>query len=91
MGNYIDMMGQNPMVNVEGYQLYYDEARNIMMDEGGFPVFNIFEHISPAMYYLFRENKEYMIIRSKLGPLVELIWPEHDDEELNLERSFDYE
>jgi hypothetical protein len=84
-------MEQDPVDVMGCFQLYYDEVNNIMLDEGGFPVFNIFDYIEPYILYLFKQGREYMLTPSKIGPWVELIWPEHDDEELNLERSFDYE
>ena len=61
------------------YILFYDEVKNIMVDEGGFMIFDIFSIISPNVYYLFKYHKEDMITRDKKGNIIELIWPEHDE------------
>ena len=57
-------------------QLYYDKENNIMIDEWGEPVFNIFEIITPNTLHLFKQHKDYMVARTLSGELVELMYPE---------------
>jgi len=63
-----------------GVVFFYYEEQNLMFDEDGFPVFNIFEYITPNEFFIFKTNKEYMIIIEPNRPVIELIYPEHDDD-----------
>ena len=57
-------------------QLYYDERDNVMIDEWGQIVFNIFEIITPSILALFKHKKEYMIVYGKkYNHPIELIYP----------------
>jgi hypothetical protein len=56
-------------------RLWYDDVRNVMMDEGGYVIFNIFYIISPQVLSLFKKKKEYMIVHGQQGQLVELFYP----------------
>lgn len=60
-------------------QLYYDEIQNTMIDCDGAIIFNIFDYVSPNQYFLFKQEKDYMIMRGVNNRIVELIWPEHDE------------
>jgi hypothetical protein len=69
--------------------LFYDDVRNVMIDCGGFIVWNIFDYISPNDLYLFKTHKEDMVVVNNSGQRIELIWPEHEgDEYLDIERRF---
>lgn len=65
----------------EVMQLYYYPLDHIFVDDGGFPVFNIFNMITPNELFLFRHCKEYMIVQHCRNPEVgvELIWPDDDE------------
>jgi hypothetical protein len=59
--------------------LFYDEVQNLLMDSEGYIVYNIFEIICPNDLFLFKTQKEDLMVRGKNGQYVELIWPEHDE------------
>lgn len=63
--------------------LFYDDLRNVIIDEGGYIVYNIFSIITPNTLRLFRYYKDHMIVRGIHGQTVELIWPEHEYEDLD--------
>jgi hypothetical protein len=58
--------------------LYYLKDDNVFMDGEGEIVFEIFEVISPNDLYLFRLNKDNMIVNHHTipGMCVELYWPD---------------
>ena len=62
--------------------LFYDRERNVFVDEGGFIIWRLFELITPNDLYLFRLRQEHMVVNCKSipGAVVELYWPEEDDE-----------
>ena len=60
-------------------QYYYDRENNWFIDAGGFVVFNIFLIITPVTLFVFKHQKEYMLVTSMTGELVELIWPDDDE------------
>ena len=62
--------------------LYYDTEHNLMMDEDGFLVYNIYDYITPSMLFLFLKKKETMIFEISSRCFVELVYPEEDEEEL---------
>lgn len=41
---------------VEYRTFYYDQYRNCMMDEDGWPVLDIYKYIKPNLFYLFRRG-----------------------------------
>jgi hypothetical protein len=56
--------------------LYYDVEANLMYDECGKEMFNIFSLIRPNDLYLFKKNKETMEVYGRNGGLIELVWPD---------------
>jgi len=60
--------------------LFYDEERNIFIDEDGFIVWDLFEIITPNDLFLFKLNKEYMLVKhvSMKEVLVEMYYPDDD-------------
>lgn len=52
----------------------YNKKRNVMLDDEGYVMFNIFAYISPQDLMLFKEKKEDMCIYGVHGRLVELIY-----------------
>ena len=61
-------------------QLYYYENDNMFIDEGGFPVFDLFRIITPNDLFLFRHHKEYMLVPHCSIPRVgvEIFYPDDD-------------
>lgn len=64
---------------LEIISLYYDLENNYIFDVDGEIVFNIYAYITPNMLYLFKQKKEYMVVKNKYGMIVELHWPEPHD------------
>lgn len=64
-------------------QLYWDKSIGFFTDEDGFIVFNIYDYITPDMFYMFRKKREYMCFEPKHGWFVELMYPEDDEEEFH--------
>ena len=59
---------------------FYDIETNHFIDEDGFPVWDIYDYISPKELYLFRRDKEYTIIYNWQKKMyIELFYPEDDD------------
>ena len=56
--------------------LYYNEESNTLFDADGKTIIDIFRIISPNDLMLFKDRKEWMIVRGVSGDPVELIWPE---------------
>lgn len=56
--------------------LYYDEEANVMYDEYGITVFNIFSIISPNDLYLFKKEKKTRVVVGVAGGEVEIQWPD---------------
>lgn len=54
--------------------LQYDSESNMMYDEDGEIVFNIFSIIDPNTLYLFKKNKKDMEAMSISGGYVSLMW-----------------
>lgn len=77
--NIIDMIASKDIeaLNiVTEIEFTYDTERNLFIDEDGFPVWDIYEYISPKELYLFRQKKEYtMIVKHKENLVIHLIWP----------------
>jgi hypothetical protein len=55
--------------------LHYNEIKNIMCDNEGQEIFNIFSIITPNTLYLFKKKKESMIVYGTDGQLVRLEYP----------------
>lgn len=72
-------MKSNVSSDMEVLAFYQYENENFLYDECGFPVFDIFDYISPVQLSQFRKNKETMIMPGKNGMLIELHWPDPDD------------
>ena len=51
--------------------LYYYYKDNIMVDEDGFIIYDIFRYVTPSELALFKKNEVWMLIRN-----IELVWPE---------------
>lgn len=68
-----------PVVGHVEQTLFYDKRINRMIDEDGFPVFDIFNIIRPNDLYMFKELKEDVVVMSIDKRLVELVYPEEDD------------
>lgn len=56
--------------------LSYDSNLNMIFDEYGHIVYNIFHFVSPIMLSIFKQRKEKMIVNGKNGGFVELIYDE---------------
>lgn len=57
--------------------MYYDFDDNIFYDENGYPIFDLFEYITPNELYLFKKTREdYFALRPN-GDYVEMIYPEY--------------
>lgn len=55
-------------------RLQYDSETNIIYDEGGSIVFNIFSIIDPNTLYLFKSGKEDMMVSTVSGGTASLMW-----------------
>lgn len=63
--------------------LFYLKDDNVFIDGEGEIVFEIFELITPNDLYLFKKNKEDVVVNHcrEVGTIVELYWPEPEIEE----------
>lgn len=62
--------------------MYYDDKNNVMIDADGFPIFNIFDYITPNELFMFKRNKETTMVLSTSGEaFIELVYPEHEGED----------
>lgn len=59
--------------------LYYDDVKNIMTDEDGFVVYDIYKFVTPSQLHLFKEKKRSMIITDKTGTDLELVYNNDSD------------
>ncbi len=62
------------------YTLYYDMTTNMMVNENGFEVFNVFSVITPNTLMLFKARQKDMIVRGVTGQLIELVWPDEEED-----------
>lgn len=62
----------------ESILLFYDIDTNRFVDEDGFIVWSIFDIVTPNDLFLFKREKDYMLIhhRSIPGVLVEIYYPD---------------
>ena len=54
--------------------LYYDSELNVMRDMNEYIIFNIFGRVTPNQLYLFKKNKENMIVMGVQGKPVTLLY-----------------
>lgn len=71
--------GDDFFYNLDIDVLYYDEDKNVMTDDDGFIVHDIYKIITPNQLYLFKAKKQSMLVTGKNGLVVELIYS-YDDE-----------
>ena len=75
--------GGGVYMNDDAYVMtfFYDSEENILIDEDGYPVLDIYRYIPPKVWHLFLYRKEYYLI--EVGPkfFIELIWPDDDEDE----------
>jgi hypothetical protein len=55
---------------------FYSRSSNLVTDEEGFPVFDIYHIVTPSMFFLFTRKKEKVLIENERGELIELVWCE---------------
>lgn len=67
--------------NAEFMTLYYMKDDNMFMDGEGFIIYDLFEIITPNDLYMFRKDREDMIVKHATikGYWVEILWPEEND------------
>ena len=58
-------------------QYFYDARKNIVFDESGDIVYDIFDIINPNILYLLKTKKENMFVYTPNGEYVELIYEDH--------------
>jgi hypothetical protein len=56
--------------------LHYNPEENVMRDMNEYIIFNIFKFITPNDLYLFKKNKENMVVLGKSGARVTLLYLE---------------
>lgn len=56
--------------------LYYNKEENRFVDEDGYIIYHIFGIVTPNDIYMFKKNKEYMLLKGVHGEMVELVWPD---------------
>lgn len=59
-------------------KLYYEPNERIVTDEFGEVVFNIYDYITPNMFYLWRTNKQDTSFIGLSGETIELIYLEDE-------------
>ena len=59
--------------------LYYDPDTNLLSDDEGYPMFNIFHFITHSQFAFFKYHKESMAFVGKDGHKVELIYGGRED------------
>lgn len=59
--------------------IYYDIENNVMMDDEGYPIFDIFELITPSQLFLFKYEKQSVTVLKVSGEgWVEMLYPEEE-------------
>lgn len=56
------------------FRLYYVVDQNIVTDDEGEVIFDIYDYITPNEFYLFKQQKKDLITDGRYGQLVELIY-----------------
>ena len=69
------------------FTFYYDRDENYLFDEFGNVVYNIYNYITPNDFLLFVTHQEDMIVRTRRGLDIELLYPEFPESESLLERA----
>jgi len=59
--------------------LFYDPEKNVILDDCGFMIFDIYKIISPNRLFLFKTQKQHMSTWDKNGGLIVLYYGEEDD------------
>lgn len=62
------------------HELSYDAENNVIVDECGFVIHDIFRIIDPNLLFLFKKNKQSMSRWDSNGDLVVLRYPDIVDE-----------
>lgn len=79
MGNYVGII--NP-VACEIVSFWYDKEKNILTDDNGWPVYDIFRYITPNQYRLFLEKEGVFYIKKSETLVYEFNYPfDEEDEE----------
>lgn len=55
-------------------RLYYVADQNVVTDEEGDIVYDIFNYVTPNEFLLFKHNKKDLITDGRYGQLVELVY-----------------
>lgn len=63
------------------FTFYYDIDENYLFDEFGNVVYNIYNYITPNDFMLFKVKQEDMIVRTRRGLDIELLYPEFPESE----------
>ncbi len=62
----------------ESLQLFYYPEDNMLYDEGGYPVFNVYQYFSPDVWQFFKRYRNYLCIKAKEGYFIELFYVENE-------------
>lgn len=60
----------------ESLALYFYKEENMLFDEDGRPVLNLFQLIPPKVWKMFKRRQSYFCYRRKDGLIVELFYPD---------------
>jgi hypothetical protein len=64
------------------FHMYYDSEQNVFYYDGGFIAYDIYAVMTPNEVFLFKHNKEDMIIRTVSGDIYEITYEyAYSDEE----------
>ena len=58
------------------FTFYYDIDENYLFDEDDNVVYDIYNYITPNDFMLFITKKEDMMVRTRRGLVIELLYPE---------------
>jgi len=78
----LDVLSIDPADGCDSICLYCNKEDNMFLDEDGDVIDNVFEMITPNDLRLFREYKEYMVVRHRAfhEVICELHYPSVEDE-----------
>jgi hypothetical protein len=65
----------------EVFYICYNAKENIFYYDGGYVNFNIFAIMTPNEVYLFKKNKEDILVRAKTGDIYEIFYEDENDED----------
>lgn len=74
MGNYIRALMHNAVDRLRIVRFYYDEKNNVMMDENGFVMHDIYRYVSPTDILVFKNQNNNMMLDGRSGDVVELVY-----------------